>query len=55
MVAGGTGKTVAELSQGLAKKYGLMPMLPDWVGTGAVVGLQGGTDRVCLFNLDQHD
>ena len=48
-VAGGTGKTVAELSQGLANMYGLMPKLPSWLGTGAIIGLQGGTQRVMII------
>ncbi|XP_067943402.1 sulfoquinovosidase-like [Watersipora subatra] len=45
-LAGGTGKTVSDVSQIHSKVVGLMPELPDWIYTGAIVGLQGGTSRM---------
>ena len=47
--SGDTKKSLSELSQTLAKDNGVMPELPDWVYTGAVVGLQGGTTRVRFY------
>lgn len=39
-----------ELVKSLANFLGLQPELPDWVYTGAALGVQGGTDVVRLLN-----
>lgn len=49
MVGGGQSESVSQLSQNYAKSMGLMPQLPDWMFNGAIVGVQGGTDRVSMF------
>jgi alpha-glucosidase len=40
------GRTPLELVHALTEYTGRMPPLPDWAGRGAIVGLQGGTERV---------
>ncbi|CBY11151.1 unnamed protein product [Oikopleura dioica] len=40
------GKDYAETVSKLSLSYGKQNKLPNWVTTGAIVGLQGGTDRV---------
>lgn len=37
---------IKDLTGKLAKYLGLQPELPDWVYTGAILGVQGGTDVV---------
>ncbi|KAL4227121.1 hypothetical protein ACF0H5_015094 [Mactra antiquata] len=39
-----TESSIKNLTQQLAKFLGLQPELPDWVYTGAILGVQGGTD-----------
>lgn len=41
-----TGENYLELVQSLSDVFGRQPELPDWVYEGAILGLQGGTDRV---------
>ncbi|XP_052779017.1 sulfoquinovosidase-like [Mya arenaria] len=36
--------SIKELTQTIAKNLGLQPELPDWVYTGAILGVQGGTE-----------
>ncbi|CAN0907989.1 yihQ [Linum grandiflorum] len=40
------GKTPTELIERFTGRIGRPPMLPKWVISGAVVGMQGGTERV---------
>jgi alpha-glucosidase len=40
------GQTPLELVRALTEYTGRMPALPEWTGRGAIVGLQGGTERV---------
>lgn len=49
------GKTPLDLIEGYTSYSGRMRVLPDWIHEGAIVGLQGGTDRVRqkLAELDQ--
>ena len=35
-----------ELTQAVAQKIGTQPVLPDWIMTGAILGLQEGTEQV---------
>jgi len=41
----------------LASFLGLQPELPDWVYTGAALGVQGGTSVVCAYVVvvSKHD
>jgi alpha-glucosidase len=51
------GKSPLELVEEYTTFSGRMPPLPDWMGQGAVVGLQGGSEvvRSTLAMLDEHD
>lgn len=40
------GGTPLELIELYSNYVGRMPPLPDWINAGAIVGMQGGTDRV---------
>ena len=46
-----------ELTMSLASFLGLQPELPDWVYTGAALGVQGGTSVVCAYIVvvSKHD
>ena len=46
-----------ELIEQLTRYTGRMPVLPKWVDNGAIIGLQGGTERVRSFwkKLQNHD
>ncbi len=40
------GNSMLDVIEDYTQYSGRMPALPDWINEGAVVGLQGGTDRV---------
>ena len=41
--------------QSIALKLGTQPELPDWVYTGAILGVQGGTQVVRYFVFYEFD
>lgn len=41
-----TGQTPLELLEQFTERVGRMPPLPDWLNRGAIIGMQGGTERV---------
>ncbi|HNR90017.1 MAG TPA: alpha-glucosidase [Spirochaetota bacterium] len=46
------GATPLELIERYTEYAGRMKALPDWIGSGAIVGMQGGTERVYeIWNL----
>lgn len=40
------GNSPTELIEQFTESIGRPPVLPDWIISGAVVGMQGGTDKV---------
>lgn len=42
-----TGSSYLDLAQKISAYLGRQPELPEWVYDGAILGLQGGTQRVC--------
>jgi alpha-glucosidase len=51
------GEQPADVLRELTAITGRMPKLPDWIHQGAIVGMQGGTQRVyeVLAQLEAHD
>lgn len=42
-----TADSFLSLAEKLSAYFGRQPILPDWIYKGAILGLQGGTQRVC--------
>ena len=50
------GDSPRDCIEAYTEECGRMPMLPDWVHQGAILGMQGGTDKVrkMLSDLSEH-
>ncbi len=45
----GTGSSMLEVVQNLSAYIGRQPVLPDWLRSGVILGVQGGTKRVSIL------
>lgn len=52
-----SGNSPVEIIQSFTEAIGRPPILPDWIISGAVVGMQGGTEAVRRVwdQLQDHD
>lgn len=47
-----SGESLADTLVQMSRFFKTQPILPEWVSDGAILGVQGGTERVRFKNTD---